>query len=138
MISVSQYMYISKSSLLFSLCTYSFYIKEVFCFFFSPHCTLHPLKYLGQHVLVPNEKYTYTYVGFGLPWWLSGKESSRQCWRGRFNPCVRKIPWRRKRQSTPVFLPGKSHGQGSLVGYSPWGHKRVEHDLLTKQQRCRV
>ena len=32
-------------------------------------------------------------------------------------------PWRRKCQLTPVFLPGKSHGQGSLVGYSPWGHK---------------
>ena len=35
----------------------------------------------------------------------------------------RKIPWRRKWQSTPVFLPGKSHGQWNLVGYSPWGHK---------------
>ena len=35
---------------------------------------------------------------------------------------------RRKRQPTPVFLPGKSHGQRSLVGYSPWGHKRVGHD----------
>ena len=34
---------------------------------------------------------------------------------------VRKIPWRRKWQPTPVFLPGKSHGQRSLVGYSPWG-----------------
>ena len=32
---------------------------------------------------------------------------------------------RRKWQTTPVFLPGKSHGQRSLVGYSPWGHKRV-------------
>ena len=35
-------------------------------------------------------------------------------------------------QPTPVFLPGKSHGQRSLVGYSPWGHKRVRHDLVTK------
>ena len=33
------------------------------------------------------------------------------------------IPWRRKWQSTPVFLPGKSHGQRSLAGYSPWAHK---------------
>ena len=32
-------------------------------------------------------------------------------------------PWRRKWQPTPVFLPGKSHGQRSLAGYSPWGHK---------------
>ena len=36
-----------------------------------------------------------------------------------FNPWVRKIPWRRKWQPTPVFLPGESHGQRSLAGYSP-------------------
>ena len=39
---------------------------------------------------------------------------------------VRKIPQRRKWQSTPAFLPGKSHGQGSLVGYSPWGHEELD------------
>ena len=37
-----------------------------------------------------------------------------------------KIPWRREWQPTPVFLPGESHGQRSLVGYSPWGHKELE------------
>ena len=52
-----------------------------------------------------------------------------------FDPCVGKIPWGRKWQLTPVFLPGKSHGQKSLVGYSPWGRKRVRHDLVTKQQQ---
>ena len=35
----------------------------------------------------------------------------------------RKIPWRRKWQPTPVFLPGDSHGQRTLAGYSPWGRK---------------
>ena len=40
---------------------------------------------------------------------------------------------RRKWQPTPVFLSGKSYGQRSLVGYSLWGHKRVDHDLATKQ-----
>ena len=44
-----------------------------------------------------------------------------------FYPWVRKIPWRRKRQHTPVFLIWKSHGQRSLAGYSPWG-LRVGHD----------
>ena len=44
-----------------------------------------------------------------------------QCWRPRFSHWVRKIPWRRKRQPTPVFCPGESHGQKSLVGYRPWG-----------------
>ena len=37
-----------------------------------------------------------------------------------------KTPWRKKWQPTPVFLPGKSHGQKSLVGYSPWGHKESD------------
>ena len=46
-----------------------------------------------------------------------------------------KIPWRRNWPPTPVFLPGKSHGQRSLVSYSPWGCKRVELDLVTKQQQ---
>ena len=56
-----------------------------------------------------------------------------QCRRHRFNPWIKKIPWRRKWKPTPVFLPGKSHGQKSLVGYSPWGCKRIIHDLATKQ-----
>ena len=43
-------------------------------------------------------------------------------------PGVGKIPWRRKWQPTPVFLPGKSHGQRSLVAYSRWDHKRAGHD----------
>ena len=58
----------------------------------------------------------------GLPRWLSGKESFCQCRRLKkhgFDPWVRNIPWRRKWQPTPVFLPRKFHGQRSLVGYSP-------------------
>ena len=39
---------------------------------------------------------------------------------------VRKIPWNRKWQHPPVFLPGKSHGQRSLTGYGPWGHKESD------------
>ena len=58
-----------------------------------------------------------------LPWWLGSKESPRQCRRHGFDPWIRKIPCRRKWEPTPVFLPGKSHGQGSLAGYSPGGHK---------------
>ena len=45
-----------------------------------------------------------------------------------FDTWVRKIPWRRARQPTPVFLPEESRGQRSLVGYSPQGHKnRIRH-----------
>ena len=49
------------------------------------------------------------------------------------NRYIGKMPWRRKWQCTPIFLPGKCHGQRSLVGYSPWGHRRVGHDLATKK-----
>ena len=49
--------------------------------------------------------------------------------------CVGKIAWRRKWQPTLVVLPGKSHGQRSLVDYIPWGCKIVRHDIETKQQQ---
>ena len=49
-----------------------------------------------------------------------------QCGGPGFNPWVRKIPWRRKWQPTPVFLPGEFYEQRSLVGYSPWGHKELD------------
>ena len=42
------------------------------------------------------------------------------------DPRIEKIPWRRKLQPTPVFLPGESHGQRSLAGYSPQGHKEED------------
>ena len=68
-----------------------------------------------------------------LSWWLSGKESAGQCKRRRFDPQVGKIPWRRKWQPIPLFLPGKCLGQRSLVGYNLWGQKRVRHDWASKQ-----
>ena len=57
----------------------------------------------------------------------SGKESACQCRRLRFDPSVGKIPLHEAWQPTPVSLPGESGGQRMLVGYSPWGHKRVGH-----------
>ena len=70
-----------------------------------------------------------------LHWWFNGKESTCRCRRLGFSPWVRKTPWRRKWLPTPVFLPGKSHGQRSLVGYSLRGCKRVRCYLATKQQQ---
>ena len=46
--------------------------------------------------------------------------------RQRFYPWIGKIPWRRKRQLIPEILPGKFHGQKSLVAYSPWGRKELD------------
>ena len=59
----------------------------------------------------------------GFPGGSAAKEPTHQCRRHRFDPWVRKIPWRWKWQPIPVFLPGKSHGQRSLAGYSPRGYK---------------
>ena len=53
-------------------------------------------------------------------------------------PGSERPPWRRKWEPTPVFLPGKSHGQRSLAGYSPWGCRRVRHDLVTEQLQHKV
>ena len=55
-----------------------------------------------------------------------------QCRRPGLDPWVEKIPWKRKWQPTPIFLPRKFNGQRSLVGYSPWGRNRIGHDLVTK------
>ena len=64
---------------------------------------------------------------WGFPVGVSGKESTCRRHKGPwFHPWVGKIPWSRKWQPTPVFLSGKSHGQRSLVGYSPRGHKESD------------
>ena len=60
-----------------------------------------------------------------MVWGVGGLRKLPACQSRRrgFNPWVRMIPWRRKWQPIPVFLPGKSHGQRNLVGYSPRGHE---------------
>ena len=49
-----------------------------------------------------------------------------RCGTPGFDPWVRKSPWRRAGQPTPVFLPGQSHKQKRLAGYSPWGSKESD------------
>ena len=69
-----------------------------------------------------------------LPWWLSGKELGCQAGDVGGSLCCKEPPWKRKWQPIPVFYPGKSHGQRSLVGYSPWDRKsqtRLNHDPTT-------
>ena len=72
----------------------------------------------------------------GLPDGASGKKKKRasQCRRRKrcgFDSWARKVPWKRAWQPTPVFLPGESHCQRSLVGYSPWGHKQLDMAVVT-------
>ena len=70
----------------------------------------------------------------GFPGGTSGKESTCQWrrWKRRgFDPWIGKIHWSRKWQCTPVFLPGKFHGQRSLVGYSAWDCKELDKTEYT-------
>ena len=125
----------------------------------SPSCLLGPR--LKTHELLEERFHIlYTHSSFiqqtfilptyskywDFPGGASGEESACQCRRCKrlkrcgFDPCVRKIPWRRRWQPTPVFLPGKSHGQRSLqfmADFSSQGRKRVRHTLVTKQEQWR-
>ena len=70
----------------------------------------------------------------GFPGGASGTEPVCQCRRlkrHRINPWVRKIPWRRKWEPAPVFLPEESHGERSLAGYSPWGREELDMTEVT-------
>ena len=105
------------------------YIKEV-----DPN---YPIKVkIGSRLKTSDTKssslYALPLTRYGLPRWLSIKEST----------CRRLRVWSLEgspggypgegNEPTSVFLPGKSYGQRSLVGYSPWDHKRVGHKLATK------
>ena len=87
-----------------------------------PHLQGVPTSWRRQNHI--NEQIFVNESCVGFPWWLSGEKSTRQCRRHKrlgFHPWVRKIPWRRKWQTTPVFLPGESHGQKRLVWLQVYG-----------------
>ena len=95
-----------------------------FCYYTHTHTHTH------THIHTPIYQY-------GLPRWLSGKESACQC-RSWFDPWLGRFPGEKKWQPTLLFLSRKSHGQKSLAGNSPWGLKRLRHDLETKQQHLSI
>ena len=80
------------------------------------------------------------YADLGLSWWLRWWRICLQCRRPGFDSWVGKIPWRRKWQPTPVFLPGEAHGWRNLAGYSPWGHKdlNMTEQLTLSLFTCRI
>ena len=97
----------------------------------------------------PTARETWSYFRWSIHWDLlvlliqrgylgdtSGKESACQRRRHKrhgFNPWVGKIPWRKARQPTPVFLPGECHGQRNLVGYSSGCCKKSDRTEMTEQ-----
>ena len=85
----------------------------------------YPLTLLPQTVSISSGEGSYE----GFPGGAGGKESAcycGRCERCTFKPRVRKIPQRRKQYPTPVFLPGKFHGQKGLAGSSSWGHEESD------------
>ena len=101
----------------------SWYTCVPFCFFF--------FLYIYYRFLICG----YYGVHISFPGGATGKEPACQFRRYKrrwFIPWVRKIPWRRKWQPTPVFLPGESCGQRSLEGYSPWGCRELDTTEVTE------
>ena len=119
------------------------------CWFLPYDCVNLPWPYIHPHPLEPPcrpsrssqstelsalgyttafHKLFYTVVG--LPWQLRWERACLQRGRPGFDLWVGKMPWRRKWQPTPVFLPGEFHGWRSLVGYGPWG--RTESDVTER------
>ena len=91
---------------------------------------------LGQVLVPPQGIHNDIFEKLGFPGGVSGKEpscQSRRCKTHGFNPQVRKIPWRRAWQPTPVLLPGKAQGQRSLIGYSP---QRLKEANKTSNLSC--
>ena len=123
------------------------WIMSTFMSFTGLHMNrrVYPVEYFGRRLLCLNSgqlrlplslywKVTHPKPETGFPGGASGKESARQCRRHkrcRFNLWVRKIPLRSSWQPTPVFLPGESHGQRSLAGYSPWSCKESDMTEVT-------
>ena len=84
-----------------------------------------------KHTAFSENMVEYTYIFWVASQWWSWKDRPVNAGdkgerRHGFDPWVRKIPWSRKWQPTPVFLPEKYHGQRSLVDYSPWGYKELD------------
>ena len=78
-------------------------------------------------------------IALGFPGGTGGKVPSCQYRRHkghRFDPWFTKIPWRRMWQHTPVFLPGESHGQRNLVGYSPSKFSKSLINKVKVPQKC--
>ena len=100
------------------------FLRAANCGYTNRNQTIHVLKGSAEVKQVsnyyPKKALSVLKVRWASPKWLNGKESAFQYRRCEFDSWLEKIPWRRKQQPTPVFLPGKSHGERRLVGYSPW------------------
>ena len=89
-------------------------------------CLVSSIRIPPQWVRVWVPRQEQSQMTFSWANWLRWWRICLQCRRPGFDPWVGKIPWRREWQPTPVFLPGESHGQRKLAGYSPGGHRELD------------
>ena len=123
-------------SVLCFLETYQLAVGQIIGLIFIVYCfSLFPFHILCLFVLLFEKIYVCPYIHLGFPGGSVVKNPPANAEDAGSIPGLRRFPWRRKCQPTPVFLPGKSHGQRSLVGYSPWVCKRIRHDLTKQQQQ---
>ena len=93
-------------------------------------CKRHEMQVLSLCQESPLEKGMATYSSILA--WSRGSPGERHGNLLQYSCLVRRVPWRRAWQPTPVFLPGDSHGQRSLAGYSPGGHEESDTTEATK------
>ena len=91
-------------------------------FMLTSHCPSHFLPSTSHHLIL---LCLFSWF-WGFPGGSDGKETTCNVGDLWSIPGVGRFPWRRAWQPTPAFLPGKSHAQRSLAGYSPWGHKQTD------------
>ena len=106
------------------------------CFLISPSFILYQCpNFLLIWNLIPSGFRDHPTSVWGFPGGSVGKESACNSVDLGLIPRSVRFPWIRKWQLTPVFLPGESHGQGSLVGYRPQGHKQSDTTEETEHAR---
>ena len=100
----------------------------------AQQATVHRVARAGHNLVTKPPQLNIPDEKLDFPGGSGGKEPACQCMRHKrcgFDLWVRKIPWRRAWQSTPVFLPGESHGQRSLAGKGPWSRKEPDTSKVT-------
>ena len=118
-----------------------FFTYHYFCLSSNPNSIPYWICFLYDSVPSCRKRQMcfHLFSSWGFPGGTSGKESAGQCRRHKrckFDPWVRKIPWRRAWQPTAVFLPGESHGQRSLAGYNAYGCTELDRTEVT-QHACK-
>ena len=107
----------------FVICSYITYSKSYRKGKSLKHFLIYYWHSTSEQSILGSSYFSHSILVFNAHLGHSSQIGCLQCGRPEFDPWVWKIPWRRKGQPTPVFLPGEFHGQ---PGYGPRGHKELD------------